>query len=122
MFWKTDLGKALIVFLVVFVFMLPIFIYLIILNSQRVQTEQVEFISKRTEKHLDSASNIYETWYFATFKFPDDSEREFAIIDGKNIRAYTSWQEGDTGTIYYKQMGDGTGLKGRRFIGFEKDS
>lgn len=115
---ETGLGKFLIILLVVFVIILLIAVPSIILNRQSVQTEHVEVVSKRlTDRgYTPHYGNRYSR--FITFKFPDGSEIEFNI---KN-KSLDDFQEGDTGKLTYKQVGNSIQLSDLRFVSFEKNS
>ena len=55
---------------------------------------------------------------YVVFLFSDESEREFYI---KSYETYNALQDGDTGTLSYKQLKNSTKWSQRSFISFEKD-
>jgi len=117
-FWKTDWGKALITFLIVVIFVSVIWLSSLWLNNQPLQIAHVTVLSKRINKGKYNGGSGVGTSYYAVFRFPDESEKEFYV---KSIETYNAIKEGDVGMLSYRQIGDGTGIGGKRFISFEKD-
>jgi hypothetical protein len=77
------------------------------------------FRSKRWKQRVKAPGISGWYSYFVTFKFPDGTEKEFNV---QNADIYESLEKGDVGIISFKQVGDGTGFMGKRFINFEKDN
>jgi len=108
MFWKTDLGKILILAMIGIAVMVPSYIFLAIRKSQPTQTVHVEVIETRKFQRVHNRS----VWY-VTFKYPDGTEKEWDVPS----RVYQDVQAGDTGTLTYS-----TWKKHFTFVDFVKDS
>ena len=119
MLWKTNFGKILILLLAVVAFViLAIFTYFMIrLDSQPVQKEHVEVMSKRLTDRGFAPRHGSRYSRYVTFKFPDGSEIEFNILYSN----LDDFQKGDVGILSYKQIKDSTELRDLRFVSFEKD-
>ena len=121
-FVKSDWGKVLVLVFTAFATIFLLIFFLLKVDRQPTQTAHVEVVSKRWIKGGRYSASAY---YFATFKFPDGTEQEFNLRTTKFIsedeETYASLQNGDKGTLTYKQLGDGTGPMGNRFVSFEKD-
>lgn len=117
-YWETTLQKLLSLLLCGVIIALPLSIYVIALNNRPVQTAQVEVVGKRTERYNNPRSASRNRRY-VTFKFPDGSEKETNV---DHVPTFNNLQEGDTGTLFYKQTKNTTGILGYiSFEGFEKD-
>jgi hypothetical protein len=100
------------------------------------QCAQVQLVGKRSRDSTGGECNTYH--YYATFKFPDSSVKEFEIgVDffkkGHHChfgKIYASMCEGDTGKLTYKESEELINRinkeeylhKGREFVSFEKDT
>ena len=116
---KTGLIIAAAFFVVV---TLPFIINAIIVNRQPVQKEHVEIVGKRITDRGYTPSNGSGVRYhrYVTFKFSDGSEKEFNV---QKAKIYDELQEGDIGTLSYKETNSGDiNLGNKHFISFEKDS
>jgi len=121
MFWKTDWGKALILILIIVIVILSGILYMLWVDIQPIQTAHVTVISKRTEdRYIRGAggiSKLKDPNCYVTFIFHSGAEKEFHV---KSNEAYKDLQEGDIGTLSFKQAGGGK--PGQTcFISFEKD-
>jgi|GEM_PF-1832706 len=114
----SGLGKFLIIGLIVFAFLTAFYIYSERVVTQPIREAHVEVVEKRIVPGRSGARNFDRTSYYVTFKFTDNTEMEFNIW--RTVDAFHSLQEGDTGTLFYKQVGDSTRLSDLRFVSFEK--
>ena len=125
LFVDSDWGRALIPIFIAAVITISIGLYFLRVDWQPTQTAYVEVVGKRWVKNNNTSGNYASSYYFATFKFPDGSKKEFNLRTAKFVKdadkTYHSIQEGDKGILSYKQLGDGTGIMGKRFVSFEKD-
>jgi len=101
-------------------------IYILVKNSPE-QHEKAEVIKKRI-KEDNSGDGPTAYYYFITFKFPDDSVKEFNVgIDKRDD--YDALRKGFAGILTYKERKnieekikkEEKRYKGRLFINFEKD-
>ena len=125
LFVESDWGRILIPIFIAAVIIISIGLYFLRVDWQPTQTAYVEIVGKRWVKNKNISGNFASSYYFATFKFPDGSAKEFNLRTAKFVsedeQTYNAIREGDKGILSYKQLGDGTGIMGNRFVSFEKD-
>ena len=114
---ETGLGHFLLLGLAVALLTLLASIYALRVDREPIQVEHVEVVSKRLKDRGYSTSYGGRYNRFVTFKFPDDSEKEFNIL----YSSLDDFQEGDRGVLSYKQIKDSTELRDLRFVSFKKD-
>ena len=112
--------QVLVIILITLAVMLPGIVGVIRLDNQPVQEAHVEVISKRMEKNNYTYGRTDSIKRYVIFRFLDGSEVEFYVAPYLR-KIYDSFQEGDTGILFYKQVGDGTKKSERRFVDFQKD-
>ena len=125
MYWQSREGKQLLIGLAAVLLMLliaiPVLSNEITISRQPVQEAQVTVVAKRTSDHYTRNIVSYKKSKipncFVTFKFPDGSEKELKIKHA----IFENLQEGDTGTLSYKERKNATHFDHRRFVGFEKE-
>jgi len=122
----TDGRKALLIILGAFS-VCALVVIAVVIVSKRPQKEpeqiaQVEVIGKRTHTS-HSTKGSTSTFYLVNFKFLGGDEKEFKITSKTRSAAeiYNSMQEGDTGTLTYKELKNATKFDHRFFVSFEKD-
>jgi len=112
---------------------IPMIIYYMQFKNLPKKEEQVKVVRKRKDSFpIEGLSDHYA--YFVTFKFSDNSEKEFFISSGSEeavpcpSNVYFSIRKNDKGTLVYKERENATKNEKRyyyhderKFISFETD-
>jgi len=140
--YRRDDINEIIYSVIIGVVSVPVFVFVLrmisdknTVNKSPERCAQVQVVNKRMRECSGEDSNTYH--YYASFKFPDNSEKEFEIgIDYTNKgkwrtfgNIYDCMHKGDTGRLTYKESEEivrkiknaNRHWFGRSFIRFEKD-
>ena len=125
----------LLIFFAVAIIGIPLLVYCLQFKNLPKQVEQVEVINKNKKSNdIEGGPSICH--HFITFKFPDNSEKEFFVPpdseEGEHFpkNLYYSVQETDKGILTYKERAHAIKrvknekwhYNSRQFISFKKDS